>query len=102
MAFGGKGGAVVPSLVSSGFVPPVSCPSFAPGTASSLHTASSRAPSESHTPWAFSGAWRLALPYPVAPALLGPLRPPHAPFQSHEAHLASFSLPIHPSTHPSA
>lgn len=39
MAFGGKGGAVVRSLVSSGLVPPVSCPSFPPGTASSpTHT----------------------------------------------------------------
>lgn len=34
MAFGGLGGATVPSLGISGFAPPVSGPSFTPGTAS--------------------------------------------------------------------
>lgn len=49
VAFGGLGGATDPSLEISGFAPPVSCPSFTPGNASSFHTASSGAPSQSHT-----------------------------------------------------
>lgn len=49
---------------------------------------------------AFFGILRLVLPYPAAPAPPGPLPPPHARFQSREALLASFPLPIHPSTHP--